>query len=69
MAVETAPPPAAAEAPGAAAPEAEVERSLDTLKDKIFRLELRHQAGTISDEEYARERGRTEQILRELLRG
>jgi len=49
--------------------EATVERSLDGLKDKMFRLELRHQAGTISDEEYARERSRTEQILRELLRG
>jgi hypothetical protein len=48
---------------------AEVERSLDSLKDKLFRLELRHQAGTISEEEYARERGRTEEILRELLRG
>lgn len=49
--------------------EAAVERSLDGLKDKMFRLELRHQAGTISDEEYARERSRTEQVLRELLRG
>lgn len=43
--------------------------SLDALKDKLFRLELRHQAGTISDEEYARGRSRTEQILRELVRG
>jgi hypothetical protein len=47
----------------------EVDRSLDQLKDKLFRLELRRQAGTISEEEYARERGRTEEILRELLRG
>jgi len=56
-------------APSVAAVEGEVEHSLDALKDRLFRLELRHQAGTISEEEYARERGRTEQILRELLRG
>jgi hypothetical protein len=64
-------PVAAASSPSqnVAAVEVEVEHSLDTLKDKLFRLELRHQAGTISEEEYARERGRTEQILRELLRG
>ncbi len=31
--------------------------------------ELRRQAGTISEEDYARERARTEQILRELVRG
>jgi hypothetical protein len=53
----------------AQAVEADVDRSLDALKDRLFRLELRHQAGTISDEEYARERARTEQILRELVRG
>jgi hypothetical protein len=47
----------------------EVQSSLDTLKDKLFRLELRRQAGTITEEDYARERGRTEQILRELVRG
>ena len=49
--------------------ETEVQSSLDTLKDKLFRLELRRQAGTITEEDYARERGRTEQILRELIRG
>jgi 5-hydroxyisourate hydrolase-like protein (transthyretin family) len=49
--------------------DAQVETSLDALKDKIFRLELRRQAGTISEEEYARERAKTEQILRELVRG
>lgn len=44
-------------------------KSLDALKDLIFRLELRKQAGTISDEEYARERAKAEQILRDLVRG
>ncbi|MBI3404093.1 MAG: hypothetical protein HY046_01390 [Acidobacteria bacterium] len=46
-----------------------VKQSLDDLKDSLFRLELRRQAGTISEEDYARERARTEQILRELVRG
>lgn len=49
--------------------EREVQNGLDGLKDKLFRLELRRQAGTISEEDYARERALTEQILRELVRG
>ncbi|HEV2445179.1 MAG TPA: hypothetical protein VGS58_04635 [Candidatus Sulfopaludibacter sp.] len=49
--------------------ETEVQSGLDALKDKLFRLELRRQAGTISEEDYARERALTEQILRELVRG
>ncbi len=52
---------------------AEVERdvthSLDELKEKLFRLELRRQAGTISEEEYAREHQRTEKILRDFVKG
>lgn len=42
---------------------------LDGLKDLIFKLELRRQAGTISEAEYAAERTRAEQILRDLVRG
>jgi hypothetical protein len=49
--------------------DAQVGTSLDSLKDKLFRLELRRQAGTITEEEYARERSRAEQVLRDLLRG
>ena len=49
--------------------ETEVQNSLDGLKDRLFRLELRRQAGTISEEDYVRERALTEQILRELVRG
>ena len=56
-------------AASAASVESEVQTSLDTLKDKLFRLELRRQAGTITEEDYARERALTEQILRELVRG
>jgi hypothetical protein len=64
-------------APGRKAPAqksatAEVEReahsSLDELKDSLFRLELRHEAGTISEEEYARERRRLQNLLRDLVK-
>jgi hypothetical protein len=43
--------------------------SLEVLKDQLFRLELRRQAGTISDDEYSRERAKAEQVLRDLVRG
>jgi hypothetical protein len=33
----------------------------------LLRLELRRQAGTITDAEYALERGRAEQLLRDLV--
>jgi len=65
--------PIAAPAPGA--PESveqaqrDVVQSLDGMKDTLFRLELRRQAGTISEEEYVRERARMEKILRDLLHG
>jgi hypothetical protein len=65
-------PSAASSAPTAtatavAAVEREVEHNLDGLKDKLFRLELRRQAGTISDEDYLRERTQAEKVLRELV--
>ena len=47
----------------------EVRGSLDELKDSLFRLELRRQAGTISEEDYARERERIDATLRDLVRG
>ena len=49
--------------------DASVGTSLDSLKERIFRLELRHQAGTISEEEYVQERARAEKVLRDLVRG
>jgi len=49
--------------------DAAIGTSLDGLKERLFRLELRHQAGTISEEEYAQERARAEKVLRELVRG
>src|SRR5271169_3318471 len=58
--------PAAPAPPLAAQIDREVNTNLDSLKDTLLRIELRRQAGTISDEEYARERGRAEQTLRDL---
>ena len=49
--------------------DAAVGTNLDALKDQMFRLELRRQAGTISEEEYAQERAHAEKVLRELVRG
>lgn len=48
--------------------EREVRGSLDELKDSLFRLELRREAGTISDEEYVRRRDRLQKTLRELVK-
>ena len=47
----------------------EVSGSMDELKDRMFRLELRHQAGTIAEDEYVRERTRLEQTIRGLVQG
>jgi hypothetical protein len=52
-----------------AAVNARVNLSLDSLKDEVFRLELRKQAGTISEQDYAREKARVEKLLRDLVRG
>jgi len=60
---------AASSAPALADVDAAVGASLDSLKDQIFRLELRRQAGTISEEEYVQERARAEKVLRDLVRG
>ena len=49
--------------------DAAIGTSLDALKESLFRLELRRQAGTISEEEYARERAKAEKVLRDLVRG
>lgn len=49
--------------------DAAIGTSLDALKESLFRLELRHQAGTITEEEYTLERAKAEKILRDLVRG
>ncbi len=43
--------------------------TLESLKDQIFRLELRRQAGTISEEDYVREKANFEKLLRDLVQG
>lgn len=53
----------------AAAVNHQVSVSMDSLKDQIFRLELRRQAGTISEEDYAREKAQVEKLLRDLVKG
>jgi small-conductance mechanosensitive channel len=68
----SSPPPVSTPKSADAAPDKiqqEVDTNLESLKDSLLRMELRRQAGTISDEEYARERGRAEQLLRELVQG
>jgi hypothetical protein len=47
----------------------EIVGSLDELKDSLFRLELRRQAGTIAEDEYKSEHLRIETLLRSLVRG
>jgi len=47
----------------------EVRGSLDELKDSLFRLELRRQAGTITESDYERDRQHLEKVLRDLVRG
>jgi hypothetical protein len=46
-----------------------VASSLESLKEQIFRLELRRQAGTISEDEYAREKARFDKLLRDMVQG
>lgn len=52
-----------------ASAEREVRGSLDELKDSLFRLELRREAGTITEEEYVRQRDRIQKTLRDLVKG
>jgi hypothetical protein len=66
---KAAPPPPAVAPPPMERVKQEVNSNLDALKDTLLRLELRRQAGTITDEEYALERGRAEQLLRDLVQG
>ena len=46
----------------------EARQSLDHLKDALFRLEIRRQAGMITEPEYAAERARIEGTLRDLVK-
>jgi hypothetical protein len=46
-----------------------VQGSLDEMKESLFKLELRRQAGTIAEEDYAREHARIQKALRDLVKG
>jgi hypothetical protein len=59
----------AATSPAMASLEEQARGGLDALKDSLFRLELRRQAGTISEDEYAQERARVEKVLHDLVKG
>jgi hypothetical protein len=61
--------PVSAPAQVAAAVDEHVSVGIESLKDQIFRLELRKQAGTISEDEYAREKAKVEKLLRDLVQG
>jgi hypothetical protein len=45
------------------------EEKLDRIKEEFLQLELRHQAGTLNDGDYARERRKLEVALRAFVRG
>jgi hypothetical protein len=71
---KASPPAAASSAPANSAGAAEhvanhVATTMESLKDQIFRLELRRQAGTISEEDYAREKAKFDQLLRDMVQG
>jgi hypothetical protein len=44
-------------------------QSVDEIKETLFRLELRRQAGTLSEEAYQEQRKQMEKALRELVKG
>ena len=46
-----------------------VQGGLDELKETLFKLELRRQAGTIAEEDYEREHARIQKHLRDLVKG
>jgi hypothetical protein len=56
-------------ADAAAELDGKVKGSLDELKETLFRLELRRQAGTIGEEDYEREHTRVQKHLRDLVKG
>jgi hypothetical protein len=47
----------------------QVAQTMESLKEQIFKLELRRQAGTISEDDYLSEKARIDQLLRDLVQG
>jgi hypothetical protein len=65
--VPPAPPRMATAAP--AGGEQALRQSVDEIKETLFRMELRRQAGTLSEAEYQAQRQQLEKALRELVKG
>jgi hypothetical protein len=63
------PSPASSRTAAAAELDLDVSTGLEGLKDGLFRLELRRQAGTIGEQEYVREHARMEKLMRDLVKG
>jgi hypothetical protein len=62
-------PPAYAPGSAAAGGEQALRQSVDEIKETLFRLELRRQAGTLPEDEYQAQRKQMEKALRELVKG
>ncbi len=64
-----APAPAASRSSISANLDGQVRGGLDELKDMLFKLELRREAGTINEADYAAARDRIQKSLRDLVKG
>jgi hypothetical protein len=64
-----APPAPQRAAEPAASGETSLRQSVDEIKETLFRLELRRQAGTLAEDEYQAQRQRMEKALRDLVKG
>jgi hypothetical protein len=62
-------PPAHAPSNISAQVDQQVAHTMEGLKEQIFRLELRRQAGTISEDDYNHEKSRIDALLRNLVQG
>jgi len=60
---------AAASASPASAPDSSTLMNLEEMKERLFRIEFRRQAGTISEADYERERGQVEAAIRDFVHG
>ncbi len=65
----SAPRPAGVHAAALAEVDRTVQGGLDEIRDTLLRIELRRQAGTISDVDYAAQRSQAEKMLAKLIKG
>ncbi len=62
------PPPAPVSSAKPVSPKPSLRQSVEEMKETLFRLELRRQAGTLSEEEYLAQRHQLESALRDLVK-